>query len=335
MGTGRTLGQFPVVAEQVVEEVVAPLCRGLGPSDFQAAADGVGTKAFAKFILPAEALILNGGTFWFGADILSGNASAVGLAESVSTGDERDRFFVVHRHAGERLADIPRRSDGIGLSIGPFRIHIDQTHLYGRQRIGKITVAAITLIGEPGALRSPINVLFGLPDIGAPAAKAERLKAHRLEGDVACENHEVGPGDFPAILLLDRPEQAARLVEVDVVGPAIERRETLLTGSSATAAVADAVRTRAVPGHTNEKRPIVAEVGGPPLLRVGHQGIQVFDHRIQVERLELFRVIELLTHRIGQRGMLVQNLKVQLIWPPINVRVRFARAVRYWALRFG
>src|ERR1044071_3177169 len=128
MGTGRTLGQFPFVAEQVVEEIVAPLGGSLGPSDFQAAADGVSTKTFAKFILPAEALILNGGTFWFGAHILSGNASAVGLAESVSTGNERNGLFVVHRHAGEGLPNIPRRSDGIGLSIGPFRIHIDQSH---------------------------------------------------------------------------------------------------------------------------------------------------------------------------------------------------------------
>ncbi|MBZ5523938.1 MAG: hypothetical protein LAP21_17010, partial [Acidobacteriia bacterium] len=33
------------------------------------------------------------------------------------------------RHAGERLPDIPRRSDWIRLSVGPFRIHVDQAHL--------------------------------------------------------------------------------------------------------------------------------------------------------------------------------------------------------------
>ena len=63
--------------------------------------------------------------------------------------------------------------------------------------------------------------------------------------------------------------------------------------------------------------------------------MQVLDHGIQVEALELFRVIELLTHRIGQRGMLVQDLQVHLIRPPINIRVGFASAVRYRALRFG
>src|SRR5579864_128871 len=203
--TGWTLRQLPFVAEQVREEVVAPSCRRRGPSDFQSAADGVSTKTFAKFILPAEALILNGSTFWFGAYILSGNGGAVGFAEGVSTGNEGDRFFVVHRHAGESLPDVSCCGDGIGLSIGPFRIHIDQTHLHGSERILKITVAAVALVGQPLALRSPENVFFRLPDVLAPAAKAEGLKAHRLKGDVACEDHEIGPGNFPAILLFDRP----------------------------------------------------------------------------------------------------------------------------------
>src|SRR5262249_40696605 len=51
--------------------------------------------------------------------------------------------------------------------------------------------------------------------VAAPAAEPEGLEPHRLESDVAGEDHEVGPGNLPAILLLDRPEQPARLVEVD------------------------------------------------------------------------------------------------------------------------
>src|SRR6202166_4214384 len=86
MRASRTLRQFPFVAEQVREEVIAPLRRRRGPDDFQAAANGVSTKTFAKFILPAEALILNVGTFWFGAYILSGNGSAVGFAGGVVAG---------------------------------------------------------------------------------------------------------------------------------------------------------------------------------------------------------------------------------------------------------
>jgi hypothetical protein len=63
--------------------------------------------------------------------------------------------------------------------------------------------------------------------------------------------------------------------------------------------------------------------------------MKVFDHGIQVERLELFRVIELFTHGIGLWGMLVQDFQVHLIRPPINIRVGVASAVRYRALRFG
>src|SRR5205823_9530600 len=56
MRTSRALGQFPVVLEQGLEEVVAPLRRRAGPGDFQAAADGVRSKSFAEFIFPPQAL---------------------------------------------------------------------------------------------------------------------------------------------------------------------------------------------------------------------------------------------------------------------------------------
>src|SRR5208283_4311261 len=49
MRAGRTLGEFPFVAEQVLEEAVAPLGWGRGPDDFQAAGDRVITLAGAKF----------------------------------------------------------------------------------------------------------------------------------------------------------------------------------------------------------------------------------------------------------------------------------------------
>ena len=257
MRTGRALGQFPFVAEQVPEEVVAPLRRRRGPDDFQAAGDRVTSFAGAEFALPAEALLLDAGGFRLRAHERR-IAGAVGFAEGVTAGNQRDRFFVVHRHAAERFANIPGRREGIRVAVRSFRIHVDQTHLHGAERILKITVAGVALVRQPLAFRAPVDVLFGLPDIRAPAAKAERLEAHRLEGDVAGENHQVGPGDLPAVFLLDRPQQPARLVEVRVVRPAIDRREALLARSGATAAVADAVRACAVPRHSNEQRPIVA-----------------------------------------------------------------------------
>ena len=205
MRTGRALGQLPFVAEQVPEEVVAPLRRRRGPDDFQAAADRVIAFAAAKAVLPAQPLLLDGSAFRLGADILDRICGAVGLAERMSAGDERDGLLVVHGHAHECLANIPRRSDRIRLAIWSFRIDVDQTHLHGGERVLKIAVAAVALVLQPLAFGSPVNVLFGFPDVSAPAAKAESLEAHRLEGDVARENHQIGPRDFVAVFLLDRP----------------------------------------------------------------------------------------------------------------------------------
>src|SRR5258708_24918168 len=125
MRTGRALGQFPFVTEQVREEVVAPLRRRRGPDDFQAAADRIAAFAAAMAALPAEALFLDADGFGHWADQRP-IAGAVGLAERMSARDERDGLLVVHRHARERLADIPCRSDWIRLAVRPFRIDVDQ-----------------------------------------------------------------------------------------------------------------------------------------------------------------------------------------------------------------
>ncbi len=243
----------------------------------------------------------------------------MGLAEGVAAGDQRDGLLVVHRHAREGLADIARRGERVRIAVRAFRIDVDQAHLHGAERALQLAVAAVALVRQPLAFGSPVDVLLGLPDVGAAAAEAEGLEAHRFERDVAGQDHQVGPGDLAAVFLLDRPQQPARLVEVAVVRPAVERREALLSGSGAAAAVADAVGAGAVPGHADEQRPVVAEVGRPPVLRIGHQGMQVLDHGVEVEALELLGVVERLAHRIGQAGLLVQDLNVQLVRPPVTV----------------
>ena len=105
-------------------------------------------------------------------------AGAVGFTERVTTGDQRDRFLVVHRHARKGLADIAARSDRTRLAVRPFGVHVDQTHLHGGQRILKVPVAAVALVVQPLALAAPVNVLFRLPDVLSAAAEAEGLEAH-------------------------------------------------------------------------------------------------------------------------------------------------------------
>ena len=242
----------------------------------------------------------------------------MGFAEAVTAGDQRDGLLVIHRHAEERLADVLGGGERVGIAVRPFRIDVDEAHLHGAERFGQLAFAAVALVAEPCAFGAPIK-LFGLPDVGAAAGETERLEAHRIERDVAGEDHQVGPGDFAAVFLLDRPQQPTCLVEIGIVRPGVQWREALLSGAGAAAAVGDAVRARAVPGHADEQSTIVAEVGRPPRLRVRHQGMKVFDHRIEVEALELLGVVEVLAHRIGQGGFLVQTLEAQLVRPPVTV----------------
>ena len=112
-----------------------------------------------------------------------------------------------------------RRGERIGIAVRAFRIDVDQAHLHRAERLGELAFAAVALVAEPGAFGTPVQ-FFRLPDVGAAAGEAEGLEAHRFQRDVADENEQIGPGDLAAVFLLDRPQQAARLVEVDVVRPA-------------------------------------------------------------------------------------------------------------------
>ncbi len=190
--------------------------------------------------------------FGIDTDVL-GVASAMRLAEAVAAGDQRHRLFVVHRHALEGLADIASGRQRVRRAARPLRVHVNEPHLHGRERIFQVTLAGVALLVlQPDLLGAPVNVLIRLPDVGATAAKTKGLEAHRLERDVPGQNEQVGPRNVLAILLLDRPKQAPCLVEVHVVRPGAERRKALLTTPAAAAPIERAVRARAVPSHADE-----------------------------------------------------------------------------------
>jgi len=195
MRTGRALRQFPFVAEQVREEVAAPLRGRGGPGDFQTAGDRVAAFAGAKAAPPAQALLLDAGRFGLRPHMFL-IAGAVGFAEGVAARDERDRLLIVHRHAREGLADIPRRGDRIRVAVRTLRVDVNQTHLHGSKGIFEIPVAGVALVAQPGVLRAPVDVLFRFPGILASTGETEGLKPHRFQGDVAGEDHQVGPGNF-------------------------------------------------------------------------------------------------------------------------------------------
>ena len=262
--------------------------------------------------------MLDGAALGLGAD-QRGVTGTVALAEGVAPGDERHRLLVVHRHPAERLADVASGGERVRVAVGALRVHVDQAHLHGAERPGELPFAGVALVPEPGVLGTPEDLL-GLQDVLAPEAEAERPEAHRLQGAVAGEDQQVGPGDLLAVLLLDRPEQPAGLVQVAVVRPAVERGEALRAVAAATATVLDAVGAGGVPAHPDEQRPVVTVVGRPPVLRRRHDLEDVPLQRLDVEARERRRVVEVHAHRDGPGRVLVEHLQVDLVGPPVLVR---------------
>ncbi len=326
IGAGRALREFPLVAEQHVEVAVVPLGRRRRPSPLEARGDGVVALARAEAGVPAQALLFEGSRLGLGAEMGVGRG-AVDLAEGVATRDERDRLVVVHRHAPEGVADVLGRGIGIGIAVRALRVHVDQAHLDVGQRALEIALTRVALVGQPLALGAPVDVLLGVPDVLAAAGVAERLEAHRLHGAVAGQHKQIGPGDLLAVFLLDRPQQASGLVEVAVVGPAVDGREALVARRGATAAVTGAIGTGRVPGHPDHQAAVVAIVGRPPVLRIRHQRVEVLLDRVQVELFERLGVVEIGIERIAQGRMLVEDPQVELVGPPILVGRALARGV--------
>ena len=318
VGTRRALHEFPFVFEEVFQIRIAPLRGRLGPCDFESARDGIGTLAGFVGTFPAEALEFDGSGLGLGADIFC-VAGAMAFSKGVAACDEGDGFLVVHRHAGEGLADVARGGERVGVAVGALGVDIDEPHLDCGEGVLEFAVAGVAAVFQPLFFGAPVDVLLGFPDVGAAAGEAEWFESHRLERDIAREDHQVGPGDFAAVFLFDGPEEAARLVEVGVVGPAVERGEALAAISAAAAAVAGAVGAGAVPCHPDEEWSVVAEVGGPPVLRIGHECGEVFLQRGVVEAGEFARVVEAGVHGVRLHGVLVEDVEVEGVRPPISI----------------
>src|SRR5580693_10499557 len=112
MGACRTLGKFPLVAEQMSEEIVTPVGWRGGPSDFQTAGNRVPRNTRAVLAAPAQSLRLKIGRPWIGAN-LGCIPGSVGLAEAAPAGDQGDSLLIIHGHARKSLANIARGRDWV------------------------------------------------------------------------------------------------------------------------------------------------------------------------------------------------------------------------------
>jgi hypothetical protein len=142
---GGALRQLPLETKQAFEELVAPLGGLGGPGDFQSAGDRISRPTCAERALPTEALRFDLATLRLGTDVLS-STRAVGFAKGVAASDQRDGLFVIHRHSTEGLANVARRGDGVRFAVRALRIHVDEAHLHGPQRIGEFSLAGVTRV---------------------------------------------------------------------------------------------------------------------------------------------------------------------------------------------
>jgi hypothetical protein len=250
----------------------------------------------------------------------------VGLAEGVAADDQRGGLLVVHRHAAERLADVVRSRQRIRLALGPFGIDIDQAHRGRAVGLSQVPLTRVALVGAEPLVLFAEEDLLGLPHVGTTEAEAEGLEPGRLECHVAGEHQQVGPRDLVAVLLLHRPQQTTRLVQVGVVRPAVQRREALHALTAATTAVEDAVRARGVPAHADEQTGIAAVVRRPPILRGGDHRHHIGLEGLGIELGEFLRVVEIVAERVGLRRVHMQLRDVDLVGPPVLIgqgRMRF------------
>mmetsp|Transcript_7768 Transcript_7768/g.8878 ORF Transcript_7768/g.8878 Transcript_7768/m.8878 type:complete len:269 (-) Transcript_7768:291-1097(-) len=220
LGTSRTLDKLELVLEQILEEPVVPLGRAVGPRALQTTGDGVLALAAAKAVLPAQALLFNGGRLRGWPHVRIRVSGAVAFPERVSACNQCHRLLIIHRHACKRFADILGGRQRVWVTIRPLWVHVDETHLHGSQRLlqrrfvtftaGKLGV--VPLVRHPHGFWPPVHVSFGFPNVLAPSSKAKRLEAHRFDRAVASKDHQIGPGELFAVLLLDWPQQSACLV---------------------------------------------------------------------------------------------------------------------------
>src|ERR1700690_3132759 len=118
--------------------------------------------------------------------------------------------------------------------------------------------------------------------------------------------------------------------------PSWVRAGRLGAGPGPAATVMDSVGARAVPGHPDEERTVVAVVGGPPVLRGRHQRHDVLLKGLKVETLELLGVVERRVHRVRARRVAIERPQLQLVGPPVlmgsSPHRRGVKAVRDRAL---
>ena len=74
-----------------------------------------------------------------------------------------------------------------------------------------------------------------------------------------------------------------------------------------------------MPSESDEEAAVVTKVRWPPVLGIGHEVDEVLFDSGKIERFEFLSVIKILPHRIGEVGVLAENIEVEVIRPPVPI----------------
>ena len=159
-----------------------------------------------------------------------------------------------------------------------------------------------------------------MPDVFTAKGKSKGFKTSHFVGNRTRQNDQIGPRDFVAVFLFDRPQKTTALIGIDVIGPGVQRGKALVASTATTTAIGKAIGACGVPRNAGKHADIAAPIGGPPILAFGHQRAEIVFNRLNVELFDFFGVIEIFAERINLGVMLVQDVKIQRIGPPIGHR---------------
>ena len=227
----------------------------------------------------------------------------MGFAQRMTAANQRHGFFVVHPHVAEGGTNRCRRGKRVAAMIRPLRVHIDKSHL-GRTQRGFCQFFRVA-VRQPGFFVAPVHIQIRFPYVFTTSTKAKGTEAGVFQRHVTREDKQVGPGNFLAILLLNRPQQTAGFIQTHVVRPGVQWCKTLLSATCATASIYGAIGPCAVPCHADKQTGIRPPISRPPRLRFGHEGSEIpFQGRI-VEFAKFFAVIEIFTQWVRTVGVLV------------------------------
>ena len=93
----------------------------------------------------------------------------------------------------------------------------------------------------------------------------------------------------------------------------------MLTRRCSTATIAGAICAGGMPCHTDEEWSVIAVIGRPPFLAVGHQGGDIVFQRLVIDRVEGFGIIEIIAVWIWAFAVFGEDIDLRRLRPPIGV----------------